>query len=45
MGNKQKTVKNLMIWSIRSEKNLIMIKGAVPGARNGYLFIKQSAKA
>ncbi|OPY11859.1 MAG: 50S ribosomal protein L3 [Syntrophus sp. PtaB.Bin138] len=45
MGNKKKTVKNLMIWSIRSEKNLIMIKGAVPGARNGYLFIKQSAKA
>lgn len=45
MGNKQKTVKNLLVWSIRSEKNLIMIKGAVPGARNGYLFIKQSAKA
>jgi len=45
MGNKQKTVKNLLVWSIRSEKNLMMIKGAVPGARNGYLFIKQSAKA
>jgi len=44
MGNKQKTVKNLMIWSIRSEKNLMLVKGAVPGARNGYLFIKQSAK-
>jgi len=45
MGDKQKTVKNLLIWSIRSEKNVMLIKGAVPGARNGYLFIKQSAKA
>jgi len=45
MGDKQKTVKNLMIWSIRPERNLLLIKGAVPGARNGYLFIKQSAKA
>ena len=45
MGDKQKTVKNLMIWSVRPERNLILIKGAVPGARNGYLFIKQSAKA
>ncbi|WP_041585243.1 50S ribosomal protein L3 [Syntrophus aciditrophicus] len=45
MGNKQKTVKNLMIWSLRPERNLILIRGAVPGARNGYLFIKQSAKA
>jgi large subunit ribosomal protein L3 len=45
MGDKQKTVKNLLIWSIRAEKNVMLIKGAVPGARNGYLFIKQSAKA
>jgi large subunit ribosomal protein L3 len=45
MGNKRNTVKNLMIWSIRSEKKLMLIKGAVPGARNGYLFIRKSAKA
>jgi len=45
MGDKQKTVKNLMIWSVRPERNLVLIKGAVPGARNGYLFIKQSAEA
>jgi large subunit ribosomal protein L3 len=45
MGNKQKTVKNLLIWGVRSEMNVMLIKGAVPGARNGYLFIKQSAKA
>jgi large subunit ribosomal protein L3 len=45
MGYKQKTVKNLMIWSLRPERSLILIRGAVPGARNGYLFIKQSAKA
>jgi large subunit ribosomal protein L3 len=45
MGNEQKTVKNLVIWSIRSERKLMLIKGAVPGARDGYLFIRKSAKA
>jgi len=45
MGDQKKTVKNLLIWEIRPGRNLMLIKGAVPGARNGYLFIKQSAKA
>jgi large subunit ribosomal protein L3 len=34
MGNKRVTVKNLKVISIDPEKNLISLKGAVPGARN-----------
>ncbi|MBI4653286.1 50S ribosomal protein L3 [Candidatus Kuenenbacteria bacterium] len=34
MGNERITVKNLKVVSIDSEKNLISLKGAVPGARN-----------
>lgn len=45
MGNEQKTVKNLLIWSVRPDRKLLLIKGAIPGARNGYIFIKKSVKA
>ena len=39
MGAKQVTVKNLEIASVDAEKNLLAIKGAVPGARGGILLI------
>lgn len=40
MGGKQFTVSNLEIIKIDKDQNLIYIKGAVPGARNGLLKIK-----
>jgi large subunit ribosomal protein L3 len=40
MGNEQVTVKNLEIIEIDKEKNLLAIKGAVPGARNSLLMIQ-----
>ncbi len=39
MGDERVTVKNLEIVEIRPEENILFIKGAVPGARNGVLFI------
>lgn len=39
MGNKQITVSNLEIFEVDKENNLLYIKGAVPGAKNGLLFI------
>jgi len=39
MGDDKVTVKNLEIVEIRPEENILFIKGAVPGARNGILFI------
>ena len=44
-GNEQVTVQNLKIVKIDSEKNLIAVKGAVPGAKNGIVFIRDSIKA
>ena len=44
-GNEQVTVQNLKVVKIDSEKNLIAVKGAVPGAKDGIVFIRDSIKA
>ena len=38
-GNEKVTVKNLTVVKIEKEKNMLYLKGAVPGARNSYLII------
>lgn len=38
-GNERNTVKNLQVVKVEKEKNMIYLKGAVPGARNSYLII------
>lgn len=40
MGGEQVTVRNLQVVKVDSEKNLLAIKGAVPGAKNSLLLIK-----
>ena len=44
-GNEQITVQNLKIVKIDSEKNLVAVKGAVPGAKGGIVFVRNSVKA
>ncbi len=44
-GNEQMTVQNLKVVKIDAEKNLVAIKGAVPGAKGGIVFIRDSVKA
>ena len=44
-GNEQVTVLNLKVVKIDSEKSLIAIKGAIPGAKDGIVFIRDSVKA
>jgi len=44
MGNRRATVKGLMVVDVRPEENIILIRGAVPGGRNGVVFIKKSGK-
>ncbi len=44
-GNENLTVLNLEIVKIDAEKNLIAVKGAVPGARGGIVVIRNSVKA
>jgi large subunit ribosomal protein L3 len=44
MGNKQLTVQNLKIIKIFSEKNIMLVKGAIPGAENNTIFIRKAIK-
>ena len=44
MGNEKVTVQNLEVAGIEADKNIIFIKGGVPGAKNAYLYIKASVK-
>ena len=42
MGNKKITVKNLKVVDVVKEKNLILVKGSVPGSRGSLLEVKIS---
>ena len=42
MGNAQVTVKKLTVVKVDPERNLILVRGAVPGARNGLLLVQKA---
>lgn len=42
MGNERVTVSNLEVVGVDVEKNILMIKGAVPGKKNSILLIKKT---
>ena len=44
-GNEQITILNLAVVKIVADKNIIAVKGAVPGAKGGIVFIRDSVKA
>lgn len=41
-GNKNIKTRNLQVVSMDTEKNLLVVKGAVPGPKNGFLYIEES---
>lgn len=43
-GNDQVTVQNLSVVRVDAEKNLIAVKGAIPGAKGGIVFIRNTVK-
>lgn len=45
MGNKKSTILNLEVARVDADKNLILIKGAVPGPKKGLVIIRDSVKA
>ena len=45
MGNQTVTVQNLEVVGVDADKNVLMVKGAVPGAKGGLLSIRQAVKA
>jgi large subunit ribosomal protein L3 len=42
MGNARVTVKKLTVVRVDPERNLLLVRGAVPGARNGLLMIRKA---
>lgn len=44
MGNKRVTTQNLQIVEVRAEQNLILVKGAIPGPKNGLVMIRKGVK-
>lgn len=44
MGDEQVTVQSLKVVSVDPEKNLLIVKGSVPGSNNSVVYIKKSVK-
>ena len=44
MGNVNRTAQNLEVIKVDDERNLLLIKGAVPGSKGGKVLIKPSVK-
>ena len=45
MGGERITVQNLEIVKVDAERNLLLIKGSIPGAKKSYVVIKEAVKA
>jgi large subunit ribosomal protein L3 len=45
MGGKRVTVQNLEVVKADAERNLLVVRGSVPGPRNGMLMIRKAVKA
>lgn len=44
MGNERVTVQNLEVVAIDHEDNLVLVKGAVPGAKSGWVLVSDAVK-
>jgi large subunit ribosomal protein L3 len=44
LGAGKVTVQSLKVVEVRGDTNIVMIQGAVPGPRNGYLILKKAVK-
>jgi large subunit ribosomal protein L3 len=45
MGNVKRTIQNLEIVRVDTDRNLLLVKGAVPGSKGGDVIIRASVKA
>ncbi len=43
-GNERVTILNLKVVGVQIEKNLLLVRGAVPGARNSLVFVRHAVK-
>jgi len=44
MGNETVTLQNLQIIKVDAERNVLLVKGSIPGPRNSYVSVKSAVK-
>ena len=44
MGGKRVTVQNLEVVEVLGEKNLLLVRGSIPGARNSLVYVRRAVK-
>jgi len=44
MGNRRRTVQNLTVIDVLAERNILLVHGGVPGARNGVVVVRKAVK-
>jgi large subunit ribosomal protein L3 len=44
MGDATKTAQKLLVVDVDTEKNLVLVRGSVPGGPRGYVIIRKSKK-
>jgi large subunit ribosomal protein L3 len=44
LGNTNRTMQNLVVVKVDTQRNLLLIKGSVPGAPGGYVLVKPAVK-
>lgn len=45
LGNVQRTVQNLQVVRVDAERNVLLVKGAVPGSKGGNVIVSPAVKA
>jgi large subunit ribosomal protein L3 len=43
-GNEQISTQNLLVVDIRAEENLMLVRGAVPGSKQGVIVLRPAVK-
>lgn len=43
-GNERVTIQNLTVMQVEADKNLIVVKGSVPGPNGGVVWIQEAAR-
>lgn len=44
MGNVNRTVQNLLVVQVRTEDNVLLVEGSIPGAKQGIVFVRKAVK-
>jgi len=44
-GNRKVTLQNIKVFDIKEDQNLILLKGGIPGSRNGLVLIQNATKS